>query len=248
MQVMSQARTPSLRKTTKDPATGQVNHRRSTGHVPPPPLTPSPKPSSLRLSQRIRNTSQSPALKPSKMPTAETQMEHSSSIRDEELHKKVDGLATGLAESFNTVEKVCEGFQTLIEFTQEEVQDLKEENLALKETLKELSLEIQRNTYAIQKLGTKHENLEVITKKKNLIFEGVPEHQGGRENIHEPVCNILSEMDIHKAIDYEAAYRLGQKPGKYPRPVFIAFGKLNDRNLVFANMANLRSSRNLSRV
>ena len=105
------------------------------------------------------------------------------------------------------MEKTSADFKTSLEFTHAEVVELKEENDTLKEHLVELSLEIQRNTYAIQNLTTKQANLETNTRKKNLIFEGVPEKQnGGRENLHDAICALFSEMGITKPIDYDLAY------------------------------------------
>ena len=129
--------------------------------------------------------------------TTETQTEDHHPLRDEELHKKLDALAS----RFDKVEAVNAEFKVSLEFTQEEVKDLKEENAELRESLKELSLEIKRNTYAIQGLSNKHENLETTTRKKNIIFEGVPENTQGRENLQETICQIFSEMRIEKAID-----------------------------------------------
>ena len=146
------------------------------------------------------------------MPSTETQTEMAHQHRDEELHKKLNFLA----ERFNVVEKNQEDFKTSLKFTQEEVKDLKEENESLKESLLEMSLEIQRNTYAIQKLTGKQANLETNTKKKNLILEGVPELQqrDSRENLQDTICAIFAEMGISKPIDYDLAYRIGNYEGK----------------------------------
>ena len=176
------------------------------------------------------------------MPTAETHTENLP--RDEEMHTKLDGLA----ERFTKIKKISEDYQASLEYTQEEVKDLKEENTHLRSTIEELTLEVQRNTYAIQKMGTRQESLEILAKKKNLIFEGVPENQGGRENFQDTVCAILSEMGITKSIDFEAAYRIGMKPGKYPRPFSNIFSRQDDRNVVFSCRTNLRKSRHFSRV
>ena len=160
------------------------------------------------------------------------------------MHKKIDLLT----DRFDNVEKNCADYKVSLEFTQGEVVDLKEENAALKEALQELTLEVDRNAYAIQKLSGKHENLDTATKRKNIIFEGVPESQGGRENLHDTIYQIFTEMGIQKRIDYDMAYRMGQKPGKYPRPIFISFLRQDDRNIVFANRVRLRDSPHLSRV
>ena len=94
----------------------------------------------------------------------------------------------------------------------------------------------------------KQENLENVTRKRNLLFEGVPEAPAGRENLHDTVCKLLSEMGIQRQIDYDAAYRLGQKPGKFPRPIIIAFIRQDDRNMVFASRIQLKNSRLFARV
>ena len=178
------------------------------------------------------------------MPAVETQTENQAPMRDEELHKKLDTLAG----RFDNVEKINNDFKASLEFTQEEVLDLKEENSTLRGALKELQLEMERNAYAIQKLSHKHENLETATRRRNLIFEGVPEIPDGRENLHDTVCRVLSEMGISKPVDYDSAYRIGMKQGKYPRPVFVSFCRQDDRNLVYANRTQLRNSRHLARV
>ena len=150
----------------------------------------------------------------------ETQTDAPSQSRDDDLHEKMDKLAN----CFDNVEKRCDEYKTSLEFTQEEVKELKEENTSLKESLKELSLEVQRNIYAIQKLNNK---------------------QG---NVHETVCQLFSEMKIAKPMDYNAAYRLGSKPGRYPRPILISFIRQDDRNLVYAKRTQLRNSQHLARV
>ena len=174
------------------------------------------------------------------MPSAETQTE--TPPRDNELHKKMDEFAN----RFNNVEKVSEEYKTSFQFTQEEVQGLQEENTALKSILEELSLEIKRNSFAIQKLDSKQERMETDSRKKNLIFEGVPEQQGVRENLQEGICQIFSEMEIERQISYDAVYRVGQRPGKYPRPLFVSFVRLDDRNLIFANRSHLRNSQHFT--
>ena len=130
------------------------------------------------------------------------------------------------------------------------MKDLKEENESLKESLLEMSLEIQRNTYAIQKLTGKQANLETNTKKKNLILEGVPELQQRdvRENLQDTICAIFAEMGISKPIDYDLAYRIGNYAGKAPRPILISFIRQDDRNMIYANRLQLRKTRNFQRV
>ena len=240
---MSHTRTPTLRKVTRDPRTGELNLRRTSSHITynpkPQPRKERPPPKDTHI-QKVASKAEGR----DKMPSTETQTDNVTAPRDEEMHKKMDLLS----DRFAIVEKSCDDYKVSLEFTQGEVAELKEENTALREALKELTLEIDRNSYAIQKLGNKDENLETAARRKNLIFEGVPEFQGGRENLHETIYKIFSDMGITKRIDYDMAYRMGQKPTNYPRPIFISFVRQDERNIVFASRTQLRNSPHLSRV
>ena len=248
---MYATRITTLRKTTKDPRTGQLHHRKPSSHCPVPEQIAT-NTSNLKVpdTEPTNFLSQNNSIPTTNtMPAAETQTEGDTvgPIRDEELHQKLDSFVG----RFDKIEKISEGYKVSLEFTQEEVKELKEENISLKEALQELSLEIKRNTYAIQGLTTKHENLDTNTRKKNLIFEGLPERQdqGGRENLHEAICQILSELGITKPVEYDAAYRLGQnKQGKHPRPLLVSFVRQDDRNFIFSKRAQLRDSPHFSRV
>ena len=55
--------------------------------------------------------------------------------------------------------------KTSLEFDQ-----LREENKNIKDYLSEFELEIQRNAYAIQKVDTRTDKLELQLKKRNIIL------------------------------------------------------------------------------
>ena len=240
---MSTTHIPNLRNTTRHPKTGKITPRNRINHL--PVLTPTKAKAKDPLDKPPSSQSSHKQNPNANMPVAETQTDTGHPQRDEELHRKLDNLA----ERFDTVEKTNVDYKASLEFTQAEVLELKEENDTLKESLIELSLEIQRNTYAIQNLTAKHTNLESNTKKRNLIFEGIPEQQpGSRENLHERICALFSEMGIVKPIDYDMAYRIGSIPGKNPRPILISFIRQDDRNLIYAARTQLRKSRNFQRV
>ena len=240
---MSRPSIPRLRKVTKNPLTGKLHHRRVNGHNQNTNITPVPlfsNPTDTRLIRDRKTASMA-------MPTAETQTDAPQAHRDEELHMKLDKLT----ERFSGIDKACADYRESLEFTQAEVKELKEENAVLKDNLYDLSIEMQRNTYAIQKLTTKQGNLETSTRKRNLVLEGVPEHQqqqGGRENLHEVICSLFSEMGIAKPIDYDLAFRIGNRPGRAPRPILISFIRLDDRNLIYTNRSQLRKSRSFQKV
>ena len=170
---MYAARIPTLRKTIKDPRTGQLHHRSSRGHY--QNLNTDANNSILNLTDKDETLSPSPIITTpttAEMPAAETQTDEGTQApRDDELHRKLDTLA----DRFEKIEKISDDYKISLEFTQGEVKDLQQENVELKEALAELSLEIKRNTHAIQGLTTKQENVDTLTKRRNLVFEGVPE-------------------------------------------------------------------------
>ena len=90
--------------------------------------------------------------------------------------------------------------------------------------------------HAIQKLTKKQGNLETSTKKRNLVFDSIPEQQqqGSREILHDIICSMFSDMGIAKPIDYDLAYRVGAKVGRTPRPILVSFIRLDDRNIIYA--------------
>ena len=90
--------------------------------------------------------------------------------------------------------------------------------------------------------------METNVRKKNIIFEGIPEAQDTRENLHDTVFQLFAELGIEKPIDYDAAYRIGARPGKYPRPLLISLLRMDDRNLIFSRRPQLRNSRYFANV
>ena len=66
--------------------------------------------------------------------------------------------------------------------------------------------------------------------------------------MQEAVCKILSEMGINQPVEYDAVYRIGPKPGKYPRPLLVSFMRQDDRNYIFSKRAQLRDSPHFSKV
>ena len=138
--------------------------------------------------------------------------------------------------------------KTSLEFTQAEVDQLREENKVMKKYLSDFELEIQRNAYAIQKVETKADKLELQIKKRNIILEGVHESETGTEDVHKVVCAILEDLQITRSIIFDQCYRIRAFNKRRTRPIFLSFLKVNDRDLVYSKRANLRHSAKFSRV
>ena len=62
-----------------------------------------------------------------------------------------------------------------LEFSQKEIADLKEENASVKVIIGNLDTEDKPTQFQIKDVEDKLDKLDSITKKKNLVFEGIPE-------------------------------------------------------------------------
>ena len=87
-----------------------------------------------------------------------------------------------------------------------------------------------------------------MTKKKNLIVEGIPETEGKRENVEKTVGDLFDQLEVDKGINFEACYRIGSFNASRPRPILVSFDRQTDRDLIYARRFDLRKTRNYQRV
>ena len=144
----------------------------------------------------------------------------------------------------NTVSEL----QVSLEYSQAEIDGLKKENHRLKQQLEELETEDSRAAYQMKKMEDKMDKLETTSKKKNLVLEGVPEQDGGKEDVEKTAWELLDQFNINKGMEIENCYRMGNYNIHKPRPVIIAFAKQQDRDLFFSKRMELRHTDKYKRV
>ena len=135
-----------------------------------------------------------------------------------------------------------------LEFSQSEIVTLKEENYKLRQKLEDLELEEDRSSYQIKKLEGKVDKVETQVKKKNLMFEGLPEVEGGKEEVIKTVWSLFDQLNINRGIEFDACFRQGTYNRHRARPIVISFQKQSDRDLVYAKRLNLRNTQNYKQV
>ena len=162
----------------------------------------------------------------------------------EDLHEKI----LSLSRRVSSIETTCAGYKTSLEFTQRQVRDLQEENLDLRRFIDTLELEMNRNTYAVDKLEKKQDKTETTLKRKNLVFEGIAESATGRKNLQDTLRHILVDMGIDDDIAYNSIYRLGRAMGRRPRPVVVSFIRQDARDFIFSRRSKLKDSKDFGRV
>ena len=129
--------------------------------------------------------------------------------RVEELIGKLD------RRSVTTDAKLHELVSSL-EYSQQEIDTLKKENADLKMKMGLLEMEDKRTQYQIGSVKDKIDRLETAVKKKNLIFEGLPEQDGKRENVDRTVSALFDQLNLSREVTFEAcftAFRVGPTSG-----------------------------------
>ena len=159
---------------------------------------------------------------------------------DDELTHEIEDIKQGLQK----LDSVQTDQISSIEFTQAQIDEIREENRSLHQQLADIELEVQRNKYALNTLGNRQREVETLARKKNLVIEGLSEKPRGHEDTHATVVDLFKAMDIDGPVNYDQAYRIGPFNEKRTRALFISFVKMEDRNFIFSQRTNLRKSVN----
>ena len=163
----------------------------------------------------------------------------------DDLNDVLGKISGHLRDHDTTIEEL----RTSLEFSQSEIDELKTENKKLKQEITALRREDKRNEYHMQDLDNKHERLDTLARKKNLVFEGVQEaKQGEKEDLQRILYGIFDQMNIDHSVECDTCYRTGVYNRNKPRPIVVSFLKQADRDHVFAKRTSLKSSKDCSRV
>ena len=138
--------------------------------------------------------------------------------------------------------------ESSLEFSQQEIDSLKKENAELKGHLETLATEDKRTQFQLKAVDDRMERLETVAKKKNLVFEGVPEVDGKREEVEKTVGRVLDKLSINKPINLDACYRVGPYGHSRPRSIIVNFEKQADRDAVYERRIELKSTRDFQQV
>ena len=160
----------------------------------------------------------------------------------------VNKLLSSLDNKSSLITDTIQGLRTSLEFSQMEVDTLKNDNEELRKKLEDLDTEGRRSAYHIKKVEDKLDRVETLTKRKNLIFEGVPEDPSGKEDLGKTIWDIFDQLKVNTGMDLEACYLQGN-PNKYrTRPIIITFQRQADRDVVYNSRMNLRKTPSYKQV
>lgn len=128
--------------------------------------------------------------------------------------------------------------------TNDQALELKKEVLDLKtETNKEIATlkeTIEKQKTSISDLEQKVDDLDLYSRKSNLIIEGVSETPG--EDIYKVVDTFFKkDLGVLDNIGISVAHRLG-RAGREPRPIIVKFIALRERDIIWQNKYKLKKS------
>ena len=173
-----------------------------------------------------------------------------SSQLDDMIEKMVmvEDILTMISDRSTKLGGTVKDLTTSLEFSQHEIETLKKENEAMKKRLDAVEIEDKRTQFQTNALEDKVDRLETSTKKRNLIVEGIPESEGRKEDVEKVIGNLFDQLAVGRGINFDACFRMGPYTKGRPRPIFLTFEKLSDRNLVYAKRMDLRRTADFQRV
>ena len=161
----------------------------------------------------------------------------------------LNGVFGEITDRFNRMEDTLDEYQSSLEFSQREIDRLKKENKILKQEVDNIKFEGKRSEYQVKDLKDKLDRMDTTVRKRNLVFEGIPEsNHGTKEDVHRVVYNVLDQMSIDYPIECDTCFRTGLYSLNRPRPIIVTFLKSSDRDHVFVKRTTLKNSKDFSRV
>ena len=165
-----------------------------------------------------------------------------------EKMKIVDRLITRLDDKSAKLDTTVKGLETSLEYSQHEIEMLKNENAELKKKMGLLEMEDKRTRFQLDDMSDKVDRVETFSKKKNLIFEGIPESEGRREDVERTICKLFDQLSVTKSFVFEACYRVGPYNQQRQRAILVSFERQADRDAIYARRMDLKRTQDFQRV
>ena len=160
----------------------------------------------------------------------------------------VEEILAMMGEKSTKLDGTVKNLEASLEFSQHEIDILKKENEELKKKVWASEIEDKRTQFQVNMIDDKVDILETSLKKKNLIFEGVSEFEGRREDVEKTSGYLFDQLAVGKGIYFDACYRMDPYVKGRSRPILVAFDRQSDRDLLYAKRMELRQTADYQRV
>ena len=162
-----------------------------------------------------------------------------------ELHTDLDKLRYDFKADISEVKSSIRKLEVSIEFTQGEVDTLKEQ-VNEKSKKHATDVELLHQKVAELELKLKEEvnritNLEQYTRRENLRFNKIPESED--ENCKAIIYDVISSLGVNASqIRFHAVHRIGKKAEDRCRPIIARFVCREDRDRVWLERGKIKQS------
>ena len=154
-------------------------------------------------------------------------------------------------ENYKTLQSTVQDLKTSLEFSQLEIDQLKQKVNQLQKEKKEdelqinkLSTDLQVCFQSVEDLKNKCNYQEDYNRRNNLQFVGIQEDRNETwEQSAKKVCKLLEDRMQLPNVMIERAHRVGQHVLNKDRPIIARFTKFADREAIMRNVSKLRGSR-----
>ena len=162
--------------------------------------------------------------------------------------KLMEGMIALLDNKSTRLEDTVRSLEDSLDYSYKEIVDLKKENNDLRLLMGNLEMEDRRTQSQVNDFAEKLDRLDSVTKKENLLFEGIPESAGKNEDTHAVICTVFDQLSVNHAINFDACYRFGPVSKIKPRPILVTFERQTDRDMIYARRTELRRSKDFAKV
>ena len=164
-------------------------------------------------------------------------------ILSQDQQNKVDDLLGRIDKRAAVTTNTVKELQVSLEYSQQEIDTLKAENQVLKRRMASMELKERRTEYQMKKVVHKIDRVDTAGKNRNLIVEGVPEADGGREDVDKTLWTLLDQLKLDKGINIDTCYRVGPFNKNRTRPINVTFLRQADRDLVYSRRTEFRHTK-----
>lgn len=145
------------------------------------------------------------------------------------------------------ITKEIQELKLSIQFTQKDVDELKITQAKQSDHGNSIQTDIIKICESLQVIVDKQEYLEGLSRRNNVVIDGIPETPGESwVESEEKVKEILKQkLQLQREIDIERAYRIGKpEPDRErPRSIVVKFLHFKDKTAVMQRAKNLKGTR-----
>ena len=160
----------------------------------------------------------------------------------------VDELVAKIDKRSITLSKTVRDLEDSLTFSQNQIDDLKKENLELRKQVGAIEMEDRRTQFQVSTVESKLDKIETASKKKNLLIDGIPEVADRREDVEKTVGDLFDQLSVREGINFDACFRVGPFIKHRVRPILVAFERQSDRDLIYEKRFDLKRTKDYQKI